>query len=49
MSPDFLGGDYCAQMKAKPGENRLALEKEYHWPNGSEIIVNMWGYAIAQY
>lgn len=46
MPSEFLGGHHCAQLTAKPGENRLALEKEYYWPNGSEIVVNMWGYAI---
>ncbi|KPA39745.1 peptidase m12 [Fusarium langsethiae] len=43
MTSDFLGGHHCAQMPLKPGEDRLALEKEYYWPNGSEIVVNMWG------
>tara|TARA_R110002060_G_scaffold44069_8_gene55513 strand:- start:1364 stop:2119 length:756 start_codon:yes stop_codon:yes gene_type:complete len=48
MSSDFLGGHCCAQMKAVPGEDRLALEKEWYWPNGSEIVVNMWGYVASQ-
>lgn len=48
MTSDFLGGHHCAQMRVQPGEDRLALEKEYYWPNGSEIVVNMWGYAIFQ-
>jgi hypothetical protein len=48
MTSDFLSGHHCAQMKAQPGEDRLALEKEYYWPNGSEIVVNMWGYAVFQ-
>lgn len=43
MTSDFLGGHHCAQMPLKSGEDRLALEKEYYWPNGSEIVVNMWG------
>ena len=43
MPSEFLGGHHCAQLIAKPGENRLSLEKEYYWPNGSEIVVNMWG------
>ncbi|KAM0231529.1 hypothetical protein ACHAPO_008377 [Fusarium lateritium] len=43
MTSDFLGGNHCAQIKPKSGEDRLALEKEYYWPNGYEIVVNMWG------
>lgn len=31
MSSDFLGGHCCAQMKAVPGEDRLALEKEWYF------------------
>ncbi len=41
----------CAQLGAAPpkddgpgGEDRLALDNRSLWPNGSELIVNMWGY-----
>jgi hypothetical protein len=33
----------CTQLDAHP-ENRLALDNTRLWPNGSELIVNMWGY-----
>jgi hypothetical protein len=41
----------CVQLGAAPpstdnpsGEDRLALDNRRLWPNGSELIVNMWGY-----
>ncbi|KAF2742333.1 zincin [Sporormia fimetaria CBS 119925] len=38
----------CTQLPGNPptqpsGEDRLALEKSRLWPNGSKLIVNMWG------
>lgn len=46
----------CAQLGAAPpsadnpsGEDRLALDNRSLWPNGSELIVNMWGYVPPSY
>ena len=46
----------CVQLGAalpsadNPGsEDRLALNQRSLWPNGSELIVNMWGYVPASY
>jgi hypothetical protein len=46
----------CAQLgTALPsadnpnGEDRLALDNRSLWPNGSELIVNMWGYVPRSY
>ncbi|KAF2001659.1 zincin [Amniculicola lignicola CBS 123094] len=41
---DTLDNFYlCAQLGGAPGEDRLALDNRNLWPNGSEIVVNMWG------
>ena len=46
----------CAQLGAAPpsadnpgSEDRLALNQRSLWPNGSELIVNMWGYVPASH
>jgi hypothetical protein len=43
----------CVQLIAVPssadnpsGEDRLGLDNRSLWPNGSELIVNMWGYVL---